>query len=60
MILARHVFTETEPFYTPVSIMHLAGMSADDTVRDVLFPDGEMRPINLSYRALIERRNSDE
>ena len=56
----RHIFTETEPFYTPVSIMHLAGMSADDTVRDVLFPDGEMRPINLSYRALIERRNSDE
>ena len=54
----KHLFTETEPFYRPVSIMHLAGMRADDTTRDVIFPDGKKKPLNLSYRALIERRTS--
>lgn len=54
----RHIFTETEPFYTPVSIMHLAGMRADDTTREVSFPDGTKKPLDLTYRALIQRRKS--
>lgn len=54
----RHVFTETEPLYTPVSIMHLAGMRADDTTREVSFPDGTKKPLDLTYRALIQRRKS--
>lgn len=52
-----HLFTETEPLYTPVSIMHLAGMRADDTTREVSFPDGTKKPLDLTYRALIQRRN---
>ncbi len=53
-----HEFTETQPFYTPISIMHLAGMRADDTVRDVMMPDGSMKKLDLTYRALKARRQA--
>ena len=56
----RHVFTETEPFYNQVSIMHLAGMNSHETVKDVLMPDGQMKPIDLTYRALVKRRRDDQ
>jgi len=54
----RNVFTETEPFYNQVSIMHLAGMSANNTVQNVLFPDEQLKPLDLTYDALIKRRNN--
>lgn len=49
------LFTETEPFYAPVGIMHLAGIGADNTVRPVKMASGETRDLDLTWRAWRER-----
>ncbi|MGC6454639.1 MAG: hypothetical protein ACON31_12115 [Candidatus Puniceispirillaceae bacterium] len=50
------LFTETMPFYRPVSIMHLAGIRPDETVRQVTMADGLVTMMDLSYRSWRSRQ----
>ena len=52
----QHLFTETEPFYEPVSLMHLAGIPHLVPEKEVVFEDGTRGVLDLSYRAWQARR----
>ncbi|MGC6485566.1 MAG: hypothetical protein ACON4P_07840 [Candidatus Puniceispirillales bacterium] len=51
-----HLFTETQPFHAPVGIMHLAGIGADNTIRPVTMAAGGTKPIDLTWRAWMQRK----
>ena len=42
-------FTQTMPFYEPVSLMHLAGVHPHETTRPVLLEDGTTETLDLTY-----------
>ncbi|MGC6517827.1 MAG: hypothetical protein ACON49_07355 [Candidatus Puniceispirillaceae bacterium] len=46
---ARGLFTQTMPFYKPVSLMHLAGIHPHNTTRPVLQADGSFREMDLTF-----------
>ena len=52
----QHLFTETEPFYEPVSLMHLAGIPHLVPEKEVVFEDGTRGVLDLSYQAWQARR----
>lgn len=56
----QHLFTETEPFHAPVSIVHLAGIRPDDLTQTVQLADGSEAQIDLSYRGWCARRGVQE
>lgn len=45
------LFTETMPYYQPVSLMHLAGVHPQETKRTILLEDGSYGEVDLCYRA---------
>ena len=51
------LFTQTQPPFDPVGILHLAGINADDTRQPVMMPDGSSMEMDLGYDAWLSRQN---
>lgn len=48
-------FTQTQPPFSPIGIVHLAGISPENPVGEVVQLSGDVKPMNLTYKAQCSR-----
>ena len=54
----RGLFTQTQPPFDPVGIIHLAGISPDEPVREVALASGASTTMDLGYDAWLARQQT--
>ena len=52
------LFTQTQPPFDPVGIIHLAGISPDEPVREVALANGASTTMDLGYDAWLARQQT--